>query len=90
MALDCSPDFLEITRANFFLLLSEKNFIRISLCLYSASNPHSLIPCLLIDQNFPNNFEKSHSRNISMKLFQNLTSSFREDFLGTCYVHTVK
>ena len=26
-------------------------------------------------------FEKGHQRNISVKLFQNLTSSFREDFL---------
>ena len=30
-------------------------------------------------------FEKGHSRNISIKLFQNLTSTFREeDFLGVC------
>ena len=34
------------------------------------------------DQNFKNNSEKGHSRNISMRLFQNLTNSFREDFLG--------
>ena len=27
-------------------------------------------------------FEKGHSRNIPVKLFQNLTSSFREDFIG--------
>ena len=31
-----------------------------------------------------NNSEKGHSRNISMRLFQNLTNSFREDFLGIC------
>ena len=49
-----------------------------------CKKPHSLIPCLLTDQNFANNFEKGHSRNISMRLFQNLTSSFREDFLGIC------
>ena len=45
---------------------------------------HSLIPCLLTDQNFKNNSEKGHSRNISMRLFQNLTISFREDFLCFC------
>ena len=28
--------------------------------------------------------EKGHSRNISMRLFQNLTNSSREDFLGIC------
>ena len=38
---------------------------------------------------FKNNSEKGHSRNISMRLFQNLTNSFREDFLGI-YVHIVK
>ena len=42
------------------------------------------IPCLLTDQNFKNNSEKGHSRNISMRLFQNLTNSSREDFLGIC------
>ena len=31
-----------------------------------------------------NNSEKGHSRNISMRLFQNLTNSFRVDFLGIC------
>ena len=59
-------------------------FTRISLCLYGARSLHSLISCLLTDQNFKNNSEKGHSRNISMRLFQNLTNSFREDFLGIC------
>ena len=45
---------------------------------------HSLIPCLLTDQNFKKYSEKGHSRNISMRLFQNLTNNFREDFLGIC------
>ena len=45
---------------------------------------HSLILCLFTDQNFKNNSEKGHSRNISMRFFQNLTNSFREDFLGIC------
>ena len=63
-----------------------EEFTRISLCPYRASSPHLLMPCLLTDQNFTTTiFEKGHSRNISMKLFQNLTSSFREDdFLGIC------
>ena len=39
----------------------------------------------MTDQNFKNNSEKGHSRNIrTMRLFQNLTNSFREDFLGIC------
>ena len=37
---------------------------------------------MFIDRsNFKNDSEKGHSRNISMRLFQNLTNSFREDFL---------
>ena len=44
-----------------------------------ASSPHLLIPCSLTDQNFANNFEKDHSRNIAMKLFQTLTSTVREE-----------
>ena len=52
--------------------------------MYSARSLHSLIPCLLTDKNFKINSEKGHSRNISMRLFQNLTNTFREDFLGIC------
>ena len=72
---------VEIALANFFSVAFREEFTRISLCLYSARSLHSLIPCLLTDQNFKNNSEKGHSRNISMRLFQNLTNSFREDFL---------
>ena len=83
MALDCSPDFLRLLWP-FFLVVFREEFTRISLCLYSARSLHSLIPCLLTGQNFKNNSEKGHTRNISMRLFQNLTNSFREDFLGIC------
>ena len=84
MALDHSPDFLILLEPIFFFDALREEFTRISLCLYSARSPHSLIPCLLIDQNFKNNSEKGHSRSISMRLFQNLTNSFRDDFLGIC------
>ena len=67
-----------------FSVIFREEFTRISLCLYSARSLHSLIPCLLTDQNFKNSSEKGHSRNISMRLFQNLTNSFKEDFLGIC------
>ena len=83
MALDRSPDFFEIALAIFFFFFREE-FTRISLCLYSAKSLHLLIPCLLTDQNFKKNSEKSLSRIISVRLFQNLTNSFREDFLGIC------
>ena len=75
--------FFEIALANsFFLSLSEKK-LQEFLCLYSARSLHSLIPCLLTDQNFKNNSEKGHPRNISMRLFQILTNGFR-DFVGIC------
>ena len=83
MALDRSPDFLRLLQPIFFVAFREE-FTRISLCLYSARSLHSLIPCLLTDQNFKNNSEKGHSRSISKRLFQNLTNSFREDFLRFC------
>ena len=46
-----------------------EEFLRISLCPYSASNPHSPEPCFFTDQNFYNIFEKG----------KNLTSRFREE-----------
>ena len=72
----------ERTKANIFVAFREE-ITGISSCPYSASSPHSLIPCLLTDQNFGNVFEKGHQRNVFMKLFHCLTSGFREeDFLG--------
>ena len=35
-------------------------------------------------EQFWHGMKKGHSRNISMRLFKNLTNSFREDFLGIC------
>ena len=85
MALDRSSDFLRLLQPFFFFFfVFREEFTKISLCLYSASSLHSLIPCLLTDQNFKNNSEQGHSRNISMRLFQNPTNSFRADFLGIC------
>ena len=60
----------------------QEDFLRICSCPYGESSPHSLEPCLMTDENFANNFEKGHLRNISVKLFQNLTNCFgEEDFL---------
>ena len=90
MALDRSPDFFEIALANFFFVTFREEFTRISLCMYSARSLHSLIPCLLTDQNFKNNSEKGHSRNISTRLFQNLTNSSEKIFQEFVNVHIVK
>ena len=49
----------------------EQDFLRISLCSYSARSPHSPQPCLRTDQNFANNFgegsPKEHSCEIISK-----------------------
>ena len=59
----------------------EEDFLRIFSCPYSARSPHAPEPCFWTDQNFANNFEKGHPRNIPVKLFQNQTSGSRgEDF----------
>ena len=82
MALDRSPKFFQRTTANIFLVSFREEFTRISLCLYSASSP--IHQCYVYWQiKFSRtSFEKGHPRNISMKLFQNLTCGFREeDFL---------
>ena len=82
MALDRSPDFFEIALANFFFFCRFQRRIYKNFSLSAQyKKPSSLIPCLLTVQNFKNSSEKGHSRNISMRLFQNLTNSFREDFL---------
>ena len=36
----------------------EREFLRISSCSHSASNPHSPKPCLLMDKNSANNIQK--------------------------------
>ena len=56
MALDRSHEFLRLPKPIFFFVTFTEEFTRISLCLYSASSPYLLIPCLLTDQNFVNNF----------------------------------
>ena len=68
--------FFEIALAIFFRRFQRRIYKNFFLCLYSARSLHSLIPCLLTDQNFKNNSEKGHLRNISLRLFQNLTNSF--------------
>ena len=44
--------FERIIAIFFFFVAFKEEFTRISLCPYIASSPHSLMPCLLTDQNF--------------------------------------
>ena len=73
----------EIALANFCLSLSEKN-LQEFLCDCTVHvvpiHQYHVYGQIKISRTV---FEKGHSRNLSMKLFQNLTRSFRqEDFLG--------
>ena len=60
----------------------EKDFLRISSCPYSARSPpihqSHVYGGIKILRTIS---EEGHQRNIPVKLFQNLTSSFGEDFL---------
>ena len=60
---------------------SEEDLLRICSCLYSENSPHLLIPCLLTDQNFGNNFWERPLKEYFCEIFQNLTSGFAEDSL---------
>ena len=46
----------EMAIANLFFVTFGEEFVRISSCPYSANSPHSLMPCLLTDQNFMDSF----------------------------------
>ena len=63
----------------------EEDFLRISLCLYSARSPHSPEPCLRTDQNFAKNFSKGspkeQSCEIILKSDQRFQSRFFKNFL---------
>ena len=75
----------EINLANFFWSLLEKNLqecLHICTVQEAPIHYHHVYWQIKISQTI---FEKGRLRNISMKLFQNLTSRYRgEDFLGIC------
>ena len=57
MALDAHLNFKTVIAIFFFFFVAfREEFTRISLCPYSASRPLSLMPGLLIDQNFTKKF----------------------------------
>ena len=63
----------EISMKLFQYLTSglREDFVRISSCPYSESSPHSLEPCLQMDQNFANNFwKRSFKEQKSYRPFQ--------------------
>ena len=79
---------------NYFKIwpaVSEKIFLRISSCLYSARSPHTPEPCLWTDQNFASNFwkgsPKEHSCEIISKSDQRFQRRFFKEFL---HVHIVQ
>ena len=63
----CKQVFKRVTQSpkeHFYEIISKSDqwfqrrrfFLRICSCPYSESSPHSLQPCLMMDQNFSNNF----------------------------------
>ena len=64
----------------------EEDFLRISLCLYSAKCSHSPEPCLFTDQTFMNNFRKGSHKENSCEIISKLDQRFQgrrlfKDFL---------
>ena len=78
--------------SQFFVFLSlSEEFTRISLCLYSTSSPHSLIPCSLTDQNFVNNFLKGSLKEHFYEIISNSDQycqrgAFFRNFFHVCIV----
>ena len=68
----------------FFCRFQRRIYKNFFVSVQCKKPPFTNTICLLTDQNFKNNSEKGYSRKISMRLFQNLTNSFREDFFGIC------
>ena len=73
-----------------FLLLSEKNLQEFQ-CLYSASSPHSLMPCLLTDQNFCEQFLKGSPKEHFCEIISKSDKWFQRRILKNfSEVHTVQ
>ena len=74
---------------NYFKIwpaVSEKIFLRISSCPYSAKSPHLPEPCLLMEQISRTIFEKGCPRNISVKSFQIRTSGLEEKIFNNFFM----
>ena len=80
MALDHSPEFLRGPYPILFLAVPEKKNFEETFCVRKVKvapihQSHIYGPIKFSQTDF----EKGHPRSIPMKLFQNLTSSFREE-----------
>ena len=63
------------------------DFLRISSCPYSASNPHSQEPCLLTDQNFANIFSKGSPKEYSPEIISKSYMWFRRRRVLICWLY---
>ena len=88
MALDRPSEFLRLPLPFFFVAFREK-FTRISLCLYSASSPHSLIPCLLTK--FCEHFLKRVTKGTFLwnyfKIWPVVSEKISKEFVHVCIVN---
>ena len=82
MVLDRSPELLRGPWAMCFFFGGFREFKRISLCLYSASNLHSPEPCLWMDQNFISSFWKWSPKEHSCEKYSK--SDQRKRWLKNC------
>ena len=75
----------------FFVAFREE-FTRIAICLYSASSSHLLMPSLLTDQNFANNFWKGSPIEQSCYIISKFDKQFqrRRILKNFSEVYTVK
>ena len=66
--------------------VSEKDFLRISSCPFSARSPHSTEPCLWMDYNFANNFRKGSPKEQSYAIISKSDSLFRRTFFKNFFM----
>ena len=67
----------------------EENFLRISLCPYSARSPHSPEPCFSADQNFANSFWKGSPKEHSCEIISKSDLRFQRRFLKNCLKNSI-
>ena len=91
MALNRSPDFFRLLWLIFlffffFFVAFREEFTRISFVSVQCKKPPFTNTMFIDRSRFQGNSVKGYSRKISMRLFQNLTNSFRKDFFMVLFM----
>ena len=69
--------------------LKKEDVVRISSCPYSARRPHSLRPCLWMDQNFAKTFWKGSPKEQSCEIISKSDQQFQRRFLNNCLKNSI-